>query len=126
MSTNPTLDPQEVNRVRRGHRFYPSPAQLVKVPRTYATDEIALADKVIHLHYFGGACDWWLAEYDPENQIGFGYVCLGDSDLAEWGYVDLKELETLIAHQGLLIIERDCHWTPRRASEANLPGRAAL
>ena len=122
MTTDPTLEPQEVNRVRRGHRFYPTAAELVAVPRIYETDDTDLAEKVLHLHYFGGACDWWLAEYDPESRIGFGYACLGDPGMAEWGYVDLKELEPI--NIGLMVVERDLHWQPRPVGAVELPGQA--
>lgn len=36
---------------------------------------------------------WWLAEYDPENKIAFGYVTGFFED--EWGAVSLEELESL-------------------------------
>jgi hypothetical protein len=120
LTTEPTLE--EVNRARRGHRFYPSGAELAEVPRIYQTDDTDLAQKVLHLHYFGGPADWWLAEYDPESGLGFGYACLGDPDCAEWGYVDLKELEPVSV--GLVIVERDVHWTPCTVEAANLPGQA--
>lgn len=121
MTTENTLPPEEVNRVRRGHRFYPLASELVDVPRIYGSDKTPVAGKVLHLHYFGGPADWWLAEYDPKSRIGFGYACLGDPQLAEWGYVSLEELETLSV--GLVIIERDLHWTPRPVSAVDLPGR---
>jgi hypothetical protein len=31
----------------------------------YATDDRPACAKIVHLHYFAGACDWWIAEYDP-------------------------------------------------------------
>ena len=54
-----------------------------------------VADKLIVVHYYLGACHWWLVEYDPDERRGFGYVCLGDPINAEWGYVSLDELEQL-------------------------------
>jgi hypothetical protein len=80
---------------------------------------------MLHLHYFTGGCDWWIAEYDPATGAAFGYACLGDPACAEWGYLDLSELEQVRVHGGLLIVERDLHWTPTRASDAGLPGRNA-
>ncbi len=120
LTTDPTLE--EVNRVRRGHRFYPTAAELAAIPRFYETEDTETAEKVLHLHYFGGSCDWWLTEYDPESHLGFGYACLGDPEMAEWGYVDLKELEPVSV--GLVVIERDLHWAPRSVAATELPGQA--
>lgn len=105
---------------RRGHRFYPAPGT---VPALYANENTALADQIIAAHYFTAGCDWWISEYDPATGLAFGYACLGDWAGAEWGYIDLAELETL--NTGRLIIERDLHWTPTPVRAADLPGRAA-
>ncbi|HKS98268.1 MAG TPA: UvrD-helicase domain-containing protein, partial [Rugosimonospora sp.] len=113
----------ETQRERRGHDFYPPADLAASVPRLYATERQPAEDKTLHLHYFGGAIDVWLAEYDPDTGTGYGYVCLGNPDDAEWGYVSLPELEPI--NRGLLIIERDLYWTPVRAAEANLPGHRA-
>jgi hypothetical protein len=74
---------------------------------------------------FAGACDWWIAEYDPATGTAFGYACLGDPACAEWGYLDLPELERVSVRSGLLIVERDLHWAPPPAARAVLPGRHA-
>lgn len=114
------LPQTETQRLRRGHDFYP-PADAT-VPRLYETEGQPFAEKVLHLHYFAGGCDWWLAEYDPSEGLGFGYACLGDPDNAEWGYVSLPELEGVNLHDGLVIVERDLHWSPSVAGATNLPG----
>lgn len=119
-STTPAVLP-ETQRVRRGHRFYPVPAD--GLPPLYATEDTETADKTVRVHYFVGGCDWWLVEYDPAEGRAFGYVCLGHLDAAEWGYVDLPELEAVCVHRGLVVVERDTDWTPRRVSELHLPGR---
>jgi hypothetical protein len=41
----------------------------------------------------GGTIRWWLAEYDPESKVAFGYVTGFFED--EWGTVSLEELEEL-------------------------------
>ena len=113
----------ETQRRRRGHTFYP-PADLLRtMPPLYATERQPAEDKILHLHYFGGSTDVWLAEYDPATGEGFGYVKVGNSDDAEWGYVSLPELERI--NHGLVIIERDLHWSALPASQANLPGPRA-
>ena len=123
-------------RDERGHAFYPPASMVRKIPPLYATDGTPLAERVIWLHYFAGACDWWLVEYDPAEKIGFGYACLGDPMCAEWGYVPLDELEIIYEPirfepfpDGLwglrppVIVERDLYWQPVPVREAALPGR---
>ena len=103
----------------RGHDFWPPAAALRATPALYATERQAETDKVVHLHYFAGACDWWVVELDSIERPGlaFGFVCLGEPAMAEWGYIDLHELAEVF-RPPLLIIERDLHWTPRPAGEA--------
>lgn len=129
----------EIDRLR-GHRIQPD--SLDGVPDLYATDDIEPIDKTIHLHYFTGNCDWWIAEVDPDPKgaLMFGFVCLGDPAMAEWGYVDLEELALVrapgprvgvvqsselgddwrpVKHLGQLpiVVERDLHWKPKPFSE---------
>lgn len=101
----------------RGHKLLPSDHILKTIPALYATERIRLAEKVIHLHFFVGACDWYLAEIDHTDlRTGFGYVNLGDPQNAEWGYFDLNELASVAVRHpsGLpLVVERDLLWSPR-------------
>jgi hypothetical protein len=99
----------ETQRLRRGHKFYPTTA--AKVPALYSTEDTKAADKVIRAHYFVGGCDWWVAEWNPADGDAFGFVCLGDPQSAEWGYFDLTELEAL--KYAWMVVERDMHWAPR-------------
>ena len=127
----------ETNRAERGHDFYPPHHVLAGIPALYATEHVPTADKVLHLHYFVRDCDWWIAELDPERGLAFGYACLnGDATCAEWGYIDLTELEAILqpGHAQTdecgrparilprLIVERDLHWTPARVADVALPG----
>jgi len=134
--------PIERHRSERGHAFYPPADVLVAIPGLYGTEPVPTSDKVLHLHYFAGGCDWWIAEYDPDTGDAFGYACLGDPELAEWGYSNLADLEALYSPGGItpvgagtpgrvqlrprLLVERDLSWTPRTVSAAQLPGRAAF
>ncbi len=109
----------EVHRARRGHDFWPAAEVLEAIPALYATEDTPEREKVVHLHYFVGGCDWWVVELDSAErpQLAFGYVCLGDPQMAEWGYIDLMELAEVF-RPPLLLVERDLGWTPRPAGEA--------
>ena len=71
----------------------PSDADLKDIPAFYETEKIPLGDKVIHMHFFIGGCDWYACEYSPEERIFFGFAILNnDLAMAEWGYFALSEL----------------------------------
>lgn len=120
--------PAETQRERRGHDFYPSETAWAAIPALYATEQMDDESKLIQLHYFLGACDWWVTEVDPVEARAFGYVCLSDPQMAEWGYIDLQELEALsVRVQGIrLVVERDLHWRPKPVRDVALPGNGNL
>jgi len=107
----------ESNRARRGHKFMPG-ALLARIPGLYETEATPLAEKVLCIHYFVAGCDWYVAELDHETGLAFGYADLG-MGCPEWGYFDLVELEKTVAHK-LFVIERDLHFTPKKARELGL------
>jgi hypothetical protein len=73
----------------------PSIERLSKIPRLYETEKIRLQDKLIHLHFFIGACDWYIAEYDGEDLL-WGFAILNDDyEMAEWGYISFSELKSI-------------------------------
>ena len=55
----------------------PSKEQLAAIPRLYETEKIGSKNKIIHLHFFIGGCDWYVAEFDGE-ELFFGYANLND------------------------------------------------
>jgi len=92
----------------------PSEHELRRLPALYSTEDVPLKEKMIYMHFFIGGCDWYAAEYDPENRIFFGFVILNnDLQNAEWGYFSLDELADL----KFRFIEVDCdlYFTPRKA-----------
>lgn len=95
----------------------PSKERLAKIPRLYETEGIPLKDKQIHLHFFLGNCDWYIAEYDGED-LFFGFAILnGDHLNSEWGYISFMELRS-INFNGLEIdCEKEEFWQARGASE---------
>ncbi len=79
------------------------------IPQLYATENIPIEQKEIHLHFFIRNSHWYIAEYDPEERLFFGYTILnGDTWNAEWGYTSLDELLS-IDLRGIRV-ERDLAW----------------
>jgi hypothetical protein len=109
------LDLPETLRRRRGHDFYVIPED---TPGLYDDEDTPIEQKVVYLKLFSAAGDWWITEVDRVEGYAFGYVRLAAMpEMAEWGSIWLPELEEVQAHGGLVIIERDCFWTPRPFGE---------
>ncbi len=90
--------------------------ELRKLPKLYETEPTPLQDKIVHMHFFVGGCDWYVVEYDLKKRIFFGFAILhGDLQDAEWGYFSLDELRKL--KLGPFEVDRDLHWTPCKAEE---------
>jgi hypothetical protein len=109
----------EVNRRLRGHDFLPAWDALTAIPLLRATEHVPLAEKIGHLHFFIGTCDWYVAELDDDTWEAFGYADLGDPQNAEWGYFSLPELEAVVVGPAF-VVERDLYWTPQ--VPLSLPG----
>jgi hypothetical protein len=80
-------------------------ARVASMPRVYEQD--GAGDQAIaHLHYFGGACDFYITERDTtaEQLQAFGSANLGYGP--ELGYINIAE----ITAGGM---ELDFHFTPR-------------
>ena len=99
----------------------PSKERLEKIPKLYETEHIPLRDKTIHLHFFIGGCDWYIAEYDGTD-LFWGFACLnGDLQNAEWGYIPFLELKEIRINGWLEIdCETEDFWKIRPASEVEL------
>ena len=95
----------------------PTEDRLSKIPRLYETEHVPLQEKLIHLHFFIGGCDWYVAEFDGKDFF-WGFAILND-DLqnAEWGYISFNELRSIRVSGWL---EIDCtleeFWQVRKAS----------
>lgn len=87
--------------------------RIADMPTSYSTTDQG-DDAMVWLHYFNAASDWWLTEKDAEGsgrRQCFGFARLnGDSQNAELGYVDVREL----VENG---VELDLHWTPVRLGD---------
>lgn len=90
--------------------------QIEDAPKTYDTEGVECKDKIVHLHYFGGPIDIFVAEKDMGDGTdliqlqAFGYVNMGDPDCAEWGYVSIQEA----IDAG---VELDLYWEPKAFKE---------
>lgn len=75
-------------------------------------------DPIIMAKFFNpcGAQTWYIAEYDPETKLAFGYVTGMYQD--EFGYVSMVEMEN-IKLPFFLTIERDLYFKPCRLSECS-------
>ena len=96
----------------------PTEDRLSKIPKLYETEHVPLQEKLIHLHFFIGSCDWYVAEYDGED-IFWGFAILNhDFQNAEWGYISFSELKSVKVGGWL---EIDCaleeFWQVRKAYE---------
>jgi len=95
----------------------PSKERMAKMPGLYETEHVPLKDKVVHLHFFIGGCDWYITEFDGED-IFWGFAHLGDDRCAEWGYISFSELRSIKIDGWLEIdCELEEYWTPKRAIE---------
>ena len=96
----------------------PSKQRLSKIPKLYETENLPLKDKLIYLHFFIGGSDWFICEYDGEDLM-FGFCILNnDLEMAEWGYVSFKELQSIRVNGWLEIdCELEEYWKVRKASE---------
>ena len=96
----------------------PTQDRLAKIPGLYETEHIPLQEKLIHLHFFIGGCDWYITEFDG-GDLFFGFAILNnDYEMAEWGYVSFAELKAIKANGWC---EVDCEleqfWQVRKACE---------
>jgi hypothetical protein len=84
---------------------------LAKLPAIGSTDEMKPEDIKVPLKLFGGgACSWFITEYNPETKEAYGFVTLGDPLCAELGYISIAELEEIKFPPFGLPIERDAHF----------------
>jgi hypothetical protein len=86
---------------------------LKKLPPLYANEHLKPEQtKVIAKFFFpAGGATWYATEFDPAEGLFFGFVNLGDDEMAELGYFTLAELEEF-RHPSFpyLRIERDKFW----------------
>jgi hypothetical protein len=99
----------------------PTKDRLAKIPALYETEKTPLQDKLIHLHFFLGGCDWYIAEYDGDD-LFWGFAILNnDLEMAEWGYISFSELKAIKAGGWCEVdCELESFWKVRPAKEVDL------
>lgn len=103
----------------------PKDSELAKMPKLYETEGTPLDEKLIYEHFFLGASDWLMAEYDPSDRLFFGYAILNaDLDMSEWGYIsfdELKEIKVPLKLNGIPVgyaeVERESGWHPKKFAD---------
>ncbi|MBL8029000.1 MAG: hypothetical protein JNL74_21435 [Fibrobacteres bacterium] len=66
-----------------------------KVPKLYSQEKAGIENTIIYqkwIHPFAPGFYWLISEYDPIEQMAFGYANLNDDQNAEWGYIYLPEI----------------------------------
>ena len=88
-------------------------ANIKSLPTLDETAKLGIAEQTVYVKLFGGSsCTWYLTSYDEENNEAFGFVNLGDSQMAELGYIDMNEIEKLKIQPFGLPVERDRWFDP--------------
>lgn len=85
-----------------------------KIPKLYATEDVAAEDKKIFVKIFDpfSRFTFYGVEYDPDERVFFGWTKSAlDPDFDELGYASLTELESVRTKFGLYL-ERDRYYTP--------------
>jgi hypothetical protein len=88
-------------------------AILKKLPDFYATQNLKPHQiKVIAKFFYpAGGATWYATEFDAKENLFFGFVNLGDDQMAELGCFTLQELEDFKHSKfPFLKIERDRFW----------------
>lgn len=93
-----------------------------EAPGLYETENLSNSEKLVCEHYFVGSADWFVIEYDPIEDICFGYARIF-KDCGEYGYFSMKELEEVVISSPINIggintsfqsvVERDDYWHPK-------------
>lgn len=80
------------------------------------TSEMEMSESKVlcKLYDCAGGSTWYLVEYDPETNRGFGLCVLnGDYQMAELGYVCVSELQRVLGWR----LERDRYFKVRSLEE---------
>jgi hypothetical protein len=79
-----------------------------QMPTLDESSDKSIDEQFVYVKLFNpcGAGTWYITSYSEEDNLAFGFVNLGDAEMAELGYISIEELETLRLPLGMKI-ERD-------------------
>jgi hypothetical protein len=83
---------------------------LNELPDLYANEDVPNNEIKVPLKLFNafGNQRWYVTEYDPSENVGFGFANLGDDLNAELGYISIDEL--IAVKHPMFKLERDIYW----------------
>ena len=70
-------------------------AILARLPALYSNENKKASDVIVHVKLFVSSATWYITEYNPDEKLAFGFINLGDPEMAELGYISIAELEQL-------------------------------
>jgi hypothetical protein len=95
---NPAAYAEPIERLTRALAAIPAIGATDGMNRTKVREHPAI------LHYFAGATDIFICEYDGSNEM-FGFIILnGDYEMAEFGYIGLSEI------RHIAVLNLDYYW----------------
>jgi len=83
-------------------------ALIKQMPTLDETASLRIEEQFAYAKIFNpmGGHTWYLTSYSEEENLAFGFVNLGDPQMAELGYISMHELESIRLPFGLKL-ERD-------------------
>ncbi len=81
----------------------PTKERLDKIAKLYETEHTLFENKIIHLHFFIGGCDWFICEDDGQDTF-FGFCVLNNHlEFTKWGL----GFESSVCKITTLLLKRD-------------------
>lgn len=95
----------------------PHEKEFLKMPRLSSSQHLERREIVIHMHLYLPNADWYLAEYDPDEGVFYGFVIL--DRLLSYGYWAYECLDDLLEYHTRAGVEvsRDVSWSARKAGD---------
>lgn len=100
----------ELNQGKRKHQLLTAEIRK-RLPLLDASGDDAIAQVKFFTPYSGWT--WWATEFDGVD-IFYGLV---QGPYLEYGTFSYRELQETTTNNGVPMIERDCHWSPRPVEE---------
>ena len=100
-------------------RNKPAESELAELCEIPMAEDSPLEERVIYMHFFLGNSDWYVAGYDPQKRMFFGYfIPNNDYAKAGWGRFSLDTLDKLRLDPDLEVV-RNLDWKPKKAMDVD-------